>query len=65
MSFGMQTDRYQDSKHKNFQTDNPTRNAFSVRLKLANNPKKERVFTLPYEQALRPGRPTGHSVALC
>ena len=65
MSFGIQTDRYPDSKHKNFQTDNPTTNAFSVRLNLANILKKECVFTPPYEQALRPGRPTGHSVALC
>ena len=38
-SFCMHIDSYPDSKHKKFQTTDPTRNAFSVRLKLANNPK--------------------------
>ena len=35
----MHIDSYPDSKHKKIQTANPNRNAFSMRLKLANNPK--------------------------
>ena len=54
----MYTDKYPDSYHINFQTGTPTRNLFSVRLKLANNPKNH-TSTPPFEQALRPGRPSG------
>ena len=57
-SFCMYTDRYPDSYHINFQTGNPARNVFSVRLKLANN-LKNRTFMPPYRQALSLGRPTG------
>ena len=59
-SFGVHTDRYPDTKHKNYQTDTLTKNAFFMRLKLANIPKIC-VFTPSYEQALRPGG-KGHTV---
>ena len=39
MFFCIHTDRYRDSKHKKFETDTPIRNAFSITLNLAHNPK--------------------------
>ena len=55
MSFNIHTDRYPDTMHKKIQTGSSIINAFSEALNLAHI-LKIRVFTLLYEQALRPGR---------
>ena len=62
MSLGINTDRYPDTIHKKIQTANSILSAFSEDLNLAHI-QKIHVFTLPYEQALRPGRPrNAHAV---
>ena len=58
MSFSMHTDRYPDNKHKKFQIDTLIRNAFSVKLNLANNPKIK--LCVRYDQQLR-SEPSGQS----
>ena len=62
----MYTDRYPDSKHNNFQTDNPTRNAFSMRLKLPHIPKITYLhwcMTINWDRADR--QTCWHSVTPC
>ena len=55
-SFGTHTDRYPDSNPTKFQTANPIKNTFSVRLKLPHIPKNH-LSALTYKHQLRPGRP--------
>ena len=59
----MYTDRYPDCYTTNFQTENLDRNAFSVRLKLANNPKNCMSIRSGVWTSTETGKVTAHSMA--
>ena len=50
----MPTDRYRDSMHKKNQTNIPILKVFSVRLKLANNPKIHPHYMTPVTEMSLP-----------